>query len=93
MTAPWRRNEHGALAGVKSTSYAENVRALAYATERAATEAIFVNTVGNVCEGTGSNIFFVFGEPGGHAAAGRRAAGRHHPRGAAGVVRRSSKRT
>ena len=61
VTAPWLRNERGALAGVKSTSYAENVRALAYATERAATEAIFVNTVGNVSEGTGSNLFLIFG--------------------------------
>ena len=61
MTAPWLRNEHGALSGVKSTSYAENVRALAYATERAATEAIFLNTVGNVSEGTGSNLFLIFG--------------------------------
>ena len=26
VTAPWTRNEHGALSGVKSTSYAENVR-------------------------------------------------------------------
>ena len=34
VTAPWTRNEHGALAGVKSTSYAENVRALGYAAER-----------------------------------------------------------
>lgn len=61
VTAPWTRNERGALAGVKSTSYAENVRALAYATERDATEAILVNSVGNICEGTGSNIFLVFG--------------------------------
>ena len=50
-----------ALAGVKSTSYAENVRNLAYATERGATEAILLNTAGNVCEGTGSNLFCVFG--------------------------------
>jgi len=61
VTAPWSRNEHGALTGVKSTSYAENVRALAYAIELGASEAIFLNTVGNVCEGTGSNIFCVFG--------------------------------
>ena len=61
VTAPWTRNEHGALAGVKSTSYAENVRALAYATERGGTEAIFANTAGRLCEGTGSNIFCVFG--------------------------------
>ncbi|HKF86492.1 MAG TPA: aminodeoxychorismate lyase [Propionibacteriaceae bacterium] len=59
VTAPWTRNERGALSGVKSTSYAENVRTLAYATRRRATEAIFLNTEGNVCEGTGTNIFVV----------------------------------
>ena len=59
VTVPWTRNEHGALTGVKSTSYAENVKALAFATQRGATEAIFLNTAGNVCEGTGANIFFV----------------------------------
>jgi branched-chain amino acid aminotransferase len=58
-TAPWTQNERGALTGVKSTSYAGNVRALAFATHRGATEAIFLNTAGNVCEGTGANIFFV----------------------------------
>ena len=61
VTAPWTRNEHGALSGVKSTSYAENVRGLAYASGQGATEAIFRNTAGNVCEGTGTNIFMVFG--------------------------------
>ena len=30
-TVPWPRNEHGALSGLKTTSYGENVRALAYA--------------------------------------------------------------
>ncbi len=59
VTAPWTRNEHGALAGVKSTSYAENVRVLAFAAARGATEGIFVNTAGHVCEGTGSNVFAV----------------------------------
>jgi branched-chain amino acid aminotransferase len=61
VTSPWSRNEHGALAGVKSTSYAENVRTLAYAAERGATEAVLLNTAGNLCEGTGSNVFCVFG--------------------------------
>ena len=61
-TSPWTRNENGALVGVKTTSYAENVRALAEARARGAGEAIFLNTVGNVCEGTGSNIFCVFGD-------------------------------
>ncbi|MCW2780632.1 MAG: 4-amino-4-deoxychorismate lyase [Marmoricola sp.] len=59
VTVPWPRNERGALAGMKTTSYAENVIALAYAEERGATEAIFANTVGNLCEGTGSNVFYV----------------------------------
>jgi branched-chain amino acid aminotransferase len=62
VTAPWTRNERGALTGVKSTSYAENVRGLGYAAERGANEAIFLNTVGHVCEGTGTNIFLVFGD-------------------------------
>jgi len=61
VTSPWSRNEHGAMAGVKSTSYAENVRNLAYATERGASEALLLNTAGNLCEGTGSNVFCVFG--------------------------------
>lgn len=61
VTAPWRRNENGALTGVKSTSYGENVRGLAYAHARDASETIFLNTAGDVCEGTGTNIFCVFG--------------------------------
>ena len=57
--APWPRNEFGALAGLKTTSYADNVRALAYARERGASEAVFRNIAGNLCEGTGSNVFVV----------------------------------
>ncbi len=59
VTVPWPRNERGALAGLKTTSYAENVMALARAAEHGASEAIFANTVGNLCEGTGSNVFYV----------------------------------
>ena len=62
VTAPWRRNEHGALTGVKSTSYGENVRGLAYASAHDCGETIFLNTAGNVCEGTGTNVFCVFGD-------------------------------
>lgn len=58
-TVPWRRNDLGATAGLKTTSYADNVIALAYARERDAAEAIFANTAGRLCEGTGSNVFYV----------------------------------
>ena len=56
------RNERGAMAGVKTTSYAENVLALDIARERGASEAIFADTRGRVSEGTGSNIFWSDGE-------------------------------
>ncbi|GGS72984.1 aminotransferase class IV [Streptomyces cinerochromogenes] len=59
ITVPWTRNERGALAGVKTTSYAENVVALARAHRHGASEALFGNTVGQLCEGTGSNVFVV----------------------------------
>lgn len=59
---PWPRNEHSPLVGVKCTSYAENVLALAHARAADADEALFMNTAGNLCEGTGSNVFAVFGD-------------------------------
>jgi branched-chain amino acid aminotransferase len=59
VTVPWPRNERGAIAGLKTTSYAENVVALAYAHERGGSEALFTNLAGHVCEGTGSNVFYV----------------------------------
>lgn len=57
VVVPWSRNEHGALAGLKTTSYAENVVALAQAEQRGAQEAVLPNTAGDLCEATGSNIF------------------------------------
>ncbi|GMA31391.1 aminotransferase class IV [Litorihabitans aurantiacus] len=54
---PWARNERGALAGLKTTSYGENARALARARAHGAGEAIFGNTRGELCEGTGTNVF------------------------------------
>ena len=60
-TVPWTRNEHGAVAGLKTTSYADNVLALARAHEHGASEAVFANTAGNVCEGTGSNMVLAIG--------------------------------
>ncbi|MGW2227569.1 aminotransferase class IV [Streptomyces formicae] len=59
ITVPWARNERGALTGLKTTSYAENVVALARAHEQGASEALFGNTVGQLCEGTGTNVFVV----------------------------------
>jgi branched-chain amino acid aminotransferase len=59
VTVPWRRNEHGAVTGLKTTSYAENVVALAHARSLGADEAIFANTAGQLCEGTGTNVFVV----------------------------------
>ncbi|WP_181641750.1 aminotransferase class IV, partial [Nocardioides massiliensis] len=58
VTVPWPRNERGPLAGLKTTSYGENVVALAYAAERDASEALFGNLAGNICEGTGTNVFY-----------------------------------
>lgn len=57
VVVPWVRNERSAIAGLKTTSYAENVVALAHAAERGGSEAIFANTRGELCEGTGTNVF------------------------------------
>ncbi len=60
ITVPWARNDRGALVGLKTTSYGENVRALRRAYEQGASEALFPNTRGELCEGTGSNVFVVW---------------------------------
>lgn len=57
--ASWPRNERSPLVGVKSTSYAEHVLALAEAQAVGADEAIFCNTRDELSEGTGSNVFIV----------------------------------
>lgn len=59
VTVPWPRNERGALAGLKTTSYAENAKMVEYARARGASEAVMANTRGDLCEGTGSNIMYV----------------------------------
>ncbi len=59
VTVDWTRNERSAVAGAKTTSYAENVVALAAAKRRGASEAILANTAGALCEGTGTNVFLV----------------------------------
>jgi branched-chain amino acid aminotransferase len=60
-TVPWPRNERAPTAGLKTTSYADNVIALAYAKARGASEAVLANTAGHLCEGTGSNVFVILG--------------------------------
>lgn len=59
VTVPWVRNERSAVTGLKTTSYAENVVALGRAKAAGASEALFANTAGDLCEGTGSNVFVV----------------------------------
>jgi branched-chain amino acid aminotransferase len=61
-TVPWTRNETSAVAGAKTTSYAENVVALNAAHSRGAHEALLANTRGMLCEGTGSNVFVAVGD-------------------------------
>ncbi len=59
VTVAWTRNERAATAGLKTTSYAENVVGLAEASRRGASEALMANTRGELCEGTGTNVFVV----------------------------------
>jgi branched-chain amino acid aminotransferase len=59
VVAPWPRNERSPLAAAKSTAYADNMLAFAYARDRGATEALFLNTRREVCEGSRTNIFAV----------------------------------
>jgi branched-chain amino acid aminotransferase len=59
VTVPWPRNERGALAGLKTTSYAENAKMVEAARAAGASEAVMANTQGHLCEGTGSNIMYV----------------------------------
>jgi len=53
------RNDKSMLAGAKTTSYAQNAGLLSVARKQGAHEAIMPNTKGDLCEGTGSNIFVV----------------------------------
>jgi branched-chain amino acid aminotransferase len=57
LTSPWVRNERSPIAGVKSTSYAENTYALRWAQSLGADEAVMANTRGDLCESTTANVF------------------------------------
>ncbi len=56
VTVPWRRTEFSVLSAVKSTCYAENAVALAWAQAKG---ALFLNTAGDLCEGAVTNLFLV----------------------------------
>jgi branched-chain amino acid aminotransferase len=58
---PWVRNERSPMTGAKATSYGENVIAHRWAEEQGCDEALFANTRGELCEGTGANVFLVVG--------------------------------
>ena len=57
VVAPWPRNERSPLVAAKTTAYADNVLAFDYAQTRGATDALFLNSRGEVCEGSRTNIF------------------------------------
>src|SRR5918995_1100159 len=59
VTVPWTRNENGATAGLKTTSYAENVIALAHARRHGGSQGILAQTAGDLCGGTGANGVYV----------------------------------
>jgi len=59
VTSPWPRNERSPLAGIKSTAFAENTLSTDYAAANDAGEAVLANLNGDLCEGAGSNVFYV----------------------------------
>lgn len=57
--SPWVRNERSPLAGLKCTSYAENILAIADAQERGFDECLMMNTKAEICEAAMGNVFLV----------------------------------
>lgn len=57
--SPWIRNERSPLAGLKCTSYAENLCAMDDAKHRGFDEALQFNTRGQLCEAVMANVFLV----------------------------------
>lgn len=57
--APFPRNEHSPLAGLKCASYAVNLVALDHARRGGFEEALFFNTAGHLCEAATANVFLV----------------------------------
>lgn len=60
---PIRKFASAPLVGIKSISYGENLAGRRLAAEAGADEGIFLNHLGDLCEGTASNVFlYRFGE-------------------------------
>ncbi|MFA4045096.1 MAG: hypothetical protein HZRFUVUK_001905 [Candidatus Fervidibacterota bacterium] len=59
VLAPWRRSKDLPLLRVKATTYFANVLARRYAKLQGADEALWLNTDGNLTEGTATNLFLV----------------------------------
>ncbi len=88
VTVPWPRNERGALAGLKTTSYAENVVALAEARRHGASEAIFANLAGPPVRGHRLQRLLRRRRRAADAEPGQRVPGRGDARAPARLVRR-----
>jgi branched-chain amino acid aminotransferase len=59
VRVPWRVNERAPTAGMKTTSYADNVAVLAAVRAHGADEALLANTNDELCEATSANVFVV----------------------------------
>ncbi len=62
ILSPYTHNEKSALVGVKAASFGANLLAYRHAIEQGADEAVMLNSAGNLCEGTTSNLFLVHGD-------------------------------
>lgn len=61
IVSPFSHNENSALTGAKSFSYGAHLLAYRNAIQQGADEALMLNSTGNLCEGTMSNVFLVQG--------------------------------
>ncbi len=59
VLAPWRRPKDFPLWQIKATTYFANVLARRHARSQGADEALWLNTDGNLTEGTATNLFVV----------------------------------
>lgn len=59
ITLPMRKYASTSLTGIKTISYGENLMGRKMAAEAGVDEGIFLNTDGDICEGTASNVFLI----------------------------------